>query len=397
MSTYCFNEEKYTIRQNKFLDQIDSSNAGSILVFGYGSVLGAGTKSHGAIRYLTGWDSHEACSLFVLSKDTRVLLVSSPFMVPVAKQQYSNITIIYVPPTQWLSTLNTELKTTLSVGLIGFDEMPAAIYKSLIPLVENDGCVYLDEQLSLMRLIKDEDEIALHKKGAAICDELFASLKNEYSQDTAVWKTQLALETQAKRQGADYCKTWLTIRPVADYPRYWPEEGHRIPQRGDQVLFGIALSVEGHWAHGIRMGAIGPVNDSHQRLWALVMQMMTAGSHCLQPGNAMSQCEVAINEVFSQYQKDRPAATIHRFRNGHGLGTSYEDPLITDYFPQHFKSQPSAQDNTAQLTVQPSMLLELHPNIFLPDIGAAAIGEMILVTKDGPQNLLTFPTQLFEL
>jgi len=397
MSTYCFNEEKYTARQNKFLDQIDSSKAESILVFGYGSALGAGTKSHGAIRYLTGWDSHEAFSLFVLSKDTRLLLVSSPFMVPVAKQRYSSIKIIYVPTTLWLNTLNTQLQTNVSVGLIGFDEIPAAVYKSLMPLVASDSCVCLDEQLSLMRLIKDDDEIALHKQGAAICDELFASLKNEYSKNTPIWKIQLALESQAKYQGADYCKTWLTIRPAADYPRYWPEEGHRIPQQGDQVLFGIALSVEGHWAHGIRMGSIGTVNETHQQLWQVVMQMMTAASHCLQPGNAMSQCEAAINDVFDQYQTASSAPKIHRFRNGHGLGTSYEDPLITDYFPQYFKSQPSVQDNTQQLTVQPAMLLELHPNIFLPDIGAAAIGEMILVTKNGPQNLLTFPTQLFEL
>jgi hypothetical protein len=58
------------------------------------------------------------------------------------------------------------------------------------------------------------------------------------------------LEAIARLLGADYCKTWLTIMPNADYPRYWPEEGARIPHAGDQVLFGIALTVAGNWAHG---------------------------------------------------------------------------------------------------------------------------------------------------
>lgn len=390
-------EHKFITRQEKFIERVCTLGVEYVLVFGYGSALGAGSKSHGAMRYLSDWDSHEAVSLLVLSKKDRLLLVGSPFMVPAAQQKYSKIDVASVPPAEWIDYLMSKFGENLAVGTIGFDEMPMSIYRSISPFISGPKSTGVDHQLAQMRLQKELDELAFHKKGAAICDELFSSLKEEFGQDRPVWEIQLALETRARSRGADYCKTWLTVRPCADYPRYWPEECQHVPQARDQILFGIALSVSGHWAHGIRMGAVGSAQKEHRLLWQLVMDMMGAGAECLQPGNRLSSCELTMNEVLDRYKSGKKLGQISRFRNGHGLGTSYEDPLITDHFPQHFGTRASIKSTKGELIVKPSMLFELHPNVFLTNVGGAAIGEMLLTTNDGTVNMLSFPTELFEL
>jgi|GEM_PF-2380341 len=58
-------QKRYDARRAELLAR---ASVNILIVFGYGSVLGAGTKSHGAMRYLTGWDSHEATSLLIITQ-----------------------------------------------------------------------------------------------------------------------------------------------------------------------------------------------------------------------------------------------------------------------------------------------------------------------------------------
>ncbi len=367
-----------------------------LIVFGYGSVLGAGTKSHGVMRYLTGWDSHEATSLLIITQTSTMLLVGSPFMVPSAQAKLQDIDIVDIPTANWGVYLKDHVHGSL--GSIGFDEMPMAIYRGLEANIDTRAIRTFDQNLAEMQLFKDEETIDLHKLGATICDMLFASLGDEIHQGKTSSEIQITLEATARLLGADYCKTWLTVMPCADYPRYWPEEGARIPQAGDQVLFGIALTVAGNWAHGIRMGSIGPATPAQTKLWQSAADMLQAGIESLKPDNSLRTCGDEMNRVLAEHYTHDEVSQMVRFRAGHGLGTTYEDTLITANFPQYFgNAAPSSLKVTSDLTVQPGMLLELHPGFFLPDVGGAAIGEMILMTDTGPECLITHPTDYMKL
>lgn len=359
-----------------------------ILVFGHGSALGAGSKSHGAMRYLTGWDSHEASSLLLITGQGARLMVASPFLVPVARERLTGIKVLDLRPADWPAALGL----SGPVGVIGFEEMPGDLRDSL-GLMQTFAAT---PALDAMRLIKGPEEIALHRAGAAICDALFAALPGQFDGARACWEIQLELETMARRMGADYCRTWLSARPVADYPRFWPEEGQHVPGQGDQVLFGIALTVAGHWAHGIRMGALGPGQPSHRAMWVQVCEMLAAGQGALRPGAQVAECEAAMSGVLQRHHDADTIGGMVRFRNGHGLGQSYEDPLITPCFPQYF-GMSGAPEPAPDLTVQEGMLLELHPNFFLPGQGGAAIGQMVLIGADGNDSLISHPIDFFEV
>lgn len=380
----------FETRRQELLGRVFGDEDGVLMVFGQGSALGAGTKSHGALRYLVDWDSHEASSLLILSRAHAKLLIGSPFLVPIARETLCNVDCIDQRPQDWHKTLASIPQTaTMRIASIGFAEMPVGLYQTLTQSLDHP-IVDAGPDLDLLRLHKDDHALSLHRAGAGICDALFAALKDELTREQPIWKTQLTLESKARALGADYCRTWLTIRERADYPRFWPEEGQNIPSEGDQVLFGIALTVRGHWAHGIRMGTLGQTQPAHRTLWAQVRDMLDAGLEALRPGNPVAAAEAAMNAALQAHYNVSQIDGMARFRNGHGLGMSYEDPLITDCFPQFFGT-PGTIPDPGNPIVEPGMLFELHPNFFGPEIGGAALGQMVFVGEEQNECLIRHP------
>lgn len=377
----------HTLRRAALLAEAGACGAASVLVFGFGSALGAGTRSHGALRYLSGWDGHESPSLLALSPSGSCLVVGSPFLMPLARGLPADLAVIDARPADWHRVVG-DMGLPGPVATVGFDEMPAALHARLAPLA---GGPSLDERAARLRLRKDAAEIAVHRAAAQLCDDLFARLGPELARRSSAADIQVELEAHARRGGADYCRTWLTIRPQADYCRYWPAETASFPEPGDQVLLGIALTIDGHWGHGIRMGAIGPLAPEHAALHGLVEDMMAAALGALRPGLPLAGVEAAMEQTLRASGMMDAHPGLRRFRNGHGLGHSYEEPILTDAFPQHFDTSSTVTSAASDVTIAPGMLLEIHPNLFIPGVGGAALGEMLLVTEAGIDSLLTFP------
>ncbi|MGJ8544529.1 MAG: M24 family metallopeptidase [Sulfitobacter sp.] len=398
MSSHRFAPADFAARRAALRQDLAEHDPTAVLAFGFGDALGAGSASHGALRYLTGWNGQEAQSLLVHCPRGDMLLLSSPFMLAAAQEQLPGMQITAAPTPQWAAIVAAQLAGagTGSIATIGFAEMPNIAHTPLIAALHDQTLIAADANLARQRMIKSRPERAALRAGAAICDDLFAALPGLLRGGQAAWQIQLALETRARMAGAGYCRTWLTARPAADRPRYWPQECRAIPAEGDQVLFGIALTRDGYWAHGIRMGAIGPARPDHIALWQAAHDALHAGRAALTPGAPVPAADAAMQTAITAAQNRNPWQNINRFRSGHGLGTSYEEPILSDQFPQHWGPDAFRSNAApAPVTVQPGMVFELHPNLFVPDLGGAALGEMYEITDTGAAPFLRTPLDLF--
>jgi Xaa-Pro aminopeptidase len=134
------------------------------------------------------------------------------------------------------------------------------------------------------------------------------------------------------------------------------------------------------------MGAMGPVHPDHMPLIDSVAQSLAAGLALARPGVALTDLADAMEQAFAVATQDMDLSRAQRFRFGHGLGLSYEDPILTDAFVQSFGAMtPPQRAAGAGGILAPGMVLELHPNIFLPGIGGAALGEMVIITESGAE------------
>lgn len=374
-------------RRHALLAQASGMGLQAALVFGHGSSLGTGSRAHGALRYLTQWDGHEALSLLVCTPSARTLLVGSPFLVPLARQQHAEFDVVDAPPATWGVHLAGLLGGVEGVATVGFDELPQAVWAAMQGSLATRTQQPFDGWLDAARSVLDATQQTVHREAAAVCDRLFEALGPALRRGLPAWRIQIELSQRALELGADYCRTWLTAGPQADYPRYWKEECLHIPQAGDQVLFGIMLTVDGHWGHGIRMGHLGQPSQALAQLHTRTAAALDAGLGALRCGTPLDAVEAAMQ---AQLPVGDDGGT--HFRYGHGLGHSYEEAHATAAFPQWFGVAPTVAPSAP--AVRAGMLLELHPNIFVPGLGGAAIGEMVLVHDDRAECLLAFPRDL---
>lgn len=359
-----------------------------VAVFGMGGALGAGTRSHGGLRYLTGWNGHESASLLLVDGDRVQLVSPNPFMAAMAQETHAALRPVCAPLEAWGATMRRFFGALDHVGAIGVEELPWTAARDLREWL--DGCADVTPALDALRVVKDADEIARHRRGAAICDDLFAAAWGLVAAGETAREAQRALEARALAQGAEHCRTWLTVGRVADRARYWPEETGARATFGAQALFGVALTVEGQWAHGIRMAHWGPTPLAVARLTDAVMQGLEAGLAAVRPGRKLSAVVDAAMGARAAACKAFPKAAVEFFRFGHGLGCAYEDPILTNGFPQLFRTSPQPAAD-AGVTLRPGMVLVLHPNAFAPGVGGAALGEMVLVTETGGERLFAHP------
>lgn len=363
------------------------------IVYGRGSNLGPATKSHGYMRYLCDWDGHQNDSVLIVRPgQPPVLLVTGIFSKFFSERYYWIENTQFIKP-PLLGAKIAELCAPAAasgrrIGMIGTAEMPVSLW---LPLNEGLGAVehvnlepYLDE----WRVVKDEHQMAKHKAAAEVCDLLFDTLRKEIKTPRPVFQLQAELERVARYAGSEFCMTWLTVGPQADYCRFYKEECMRVPQAGDQVLLGIYLMLDGHWGHAIRSGTMGAPTDPQQQLYDSARAMWEAMVASLKPGHDLASVHTAAEEIITTHYP-----TVHedvfRFRHGHGLGHTYEDPVVSLAFPQAYDAGAKA----ASMEARAGMLFEVHPNLFVPGIGGSAIGDMVAVTPEGNEILTNYPRE----
>ena len=362
----------------------------ALVVFGQGSALGTATRSHGNLRYLLDWDGDAAVSALVLPVHGSPALVVANIFAHMRAQEIKLLAEARFGRGASFATAVNELlpRDAKRVGLAGRDEIPIGIWEPLAAAGAT-AWVSCEAELSRRRAVKDALQIAYHRQAASICDRVFEAFGPALHTGLSVADIQVELEKIGRQLGCEYCKTWLTVRPIADRCRYLATENLNVPQVGDQALLGIMLIFHGHWGHAIRTGSIGAPTAAAQRTFKLVEDMHAAMLDRLRPGadlRAVGQAGIISDKQLGQY---------FQFRGGHALGYSYEDPIGSAEFPQPY--DPTAKVPAEPSFVEPGMLFEIHPNLFVEDYAGASIGDMALVTDQGPELLTKHPRHLLAL
>ena len=352
----------------------------TLVVFGRGHALGTATRSHGNLRFLADWDGDNADSALIIpARGTPSLVVENVFAAMRAREsgRFAD-TLLGQGETFARHVRDLIGDADGTIALAGRHEIPLPAWECLAAAGAGSW-LSAEPELARRRSVKDMTAIAYHRMAARICDTLFERVGALLRSGRPVYAVQAELEALARGMGCEFCRTWLTVSPIPDRCRYLVSENDRIPAEGDQFLLGIMLLLHGHWGHAIRTGALGAPTPAAERAFIEVQAMHEAMLERLQPGRDLRDVGAA-----GRASTDRD---VFQFRSGHALGYSYEDPIGTAEFPQPYDPGPEVPGRT----IEPGMLFELHPNLFIRGGGAAALGDMVIVTEHGPELLTTFP------
>lgn len=383
-------------RRRRVEEYLAADGFDALVLYAQGSSVGSSSKSHGYMSFLTDWDGYNSSGALVLVPGRApVLVVTNIFLKCMTERVWWLDDVRFAtPPTMAAAVaeaLAERCETCRNIAYIGRAETPVTFWEALRTATGAAEYVDYEARVDPLRVIKDPVQYTVHYRGAEICDAMFQELHREIGRHKPVCQLQNAMIKLAHDQGAEHALVWLTVGPAAEYCHFRREETQRVPQVGDQVLVGIYLLYHGHWAHALRMGTYGPPSPAQARAFDIVLEMENAGLAALKPGGNLYDVHRAFERVYRGHFSGADDADVFRFRAAHGLGHSYEDPIVSAPFPQPYVPHTAAPD--AFLEVRPGMLFEFHPNFFQKGVAGGAIGDMVYVGEYGNEIMTSYPRQ----
>lgn len=370
-----------------------------LIVYARGSVAAFGSKSHGYMRHLCGWDTGHTAGVLTLGPDAApTRFTSDVFLKKMAEETGSSEDVRFAPipamPAAVLKAVADVAAKTRErpprIAYIGRSETPSPFMDELRAGLPDGASIHdFESALDMDVAIKDEGRIALHRAAAVICDDAFAELDRLATTRIPAYRLQSAMEKTTRDAGAEHSLIWLSVAPAVGYCRFLHEAGQNAPQPGDQILCGIYVLHKGCWGHAVRMGVLGEPTKTMLDAYDVVRTIEDAAFDVLRPGNNLYDVNRLMEERFFRFFPEDTRRDVFRFRMAHGLGRFSEDPLTTNPFQHAYLTDDTVQEGS--LEIKPGMLFELHPNFFRRNVVGAALGDMVLITPDGPEYMTRFP------
>lgn len=332
-----------------------------------------------SLRYLCGLP---ADGLLFLFAGGRSMLVA--WDVPLARSLATAEELI--PFERYARSLFTSIRSVLGESGAKRAELSAALPYPLVQKLKGSLSAVtiecrqggIDENLNVMRMIKDSDEIESLRKACRITNELIGALPDLLAEKPGVSELELALflEAEARRRGAE----GMGFETVAASPRR-SFAIHCFPNFTAEAIIGAGLSIidfgvcfEGYTSDVTLTLARPSLAARQKAMLDAVQEAYDLARSLCKPGVE----PVFVGERVQQYFEDRGFHMPHSL--GHGIGLdAHEAPL--------FRRTGSGEDTENPALFQPGMVFTLEPGLYDPEHGGVRLENDFLCTGQGTETL----------
>jgi Xaa-Pro aminopeptidase len=272
--------------------------------------------------------------------------------------------------------LLTSLAEQLAGRRIAFEEehLSYAGYRALTEAgVETVPTRRLVESL---RAVKDEDEIAIMRRGGALSDDVFGALSKERftgrTERELAWWVERGFR-EAGAEGVSFM-TVVAAGETATSPHAVP--GDRTIEEGVLVTVDAGCVLDGYCTDCTRTFAVGQISDRLREIYALCLEAQLAGLGAVRPGAHGKDVDAVARRVIDE------AGLGEAFGHGlgHGVGIQIQEAPVL---------RPESTDVLAAGNV-----VTVEPGIYVPGAGGVRIEDLVLVTSGGAERLTRFAKEL---
>jgi Xaa-Pro aminopeptidase len=223
--------------------------------------------------------------------------------------------------------------------------------------------------ISSLRMVKDDDELSLMQKAAAMGCQLFEEMLPRIEAGRAEVTLAAELEYEARRRGAEGM-SFETI--IASGSRSALPHGRatqaRLPRKGFVTLdFGVILN--GYCSDMTRTVHVGAATREERSAYDAVLEAQETAVHAVRPGVTCGEVDEAARSVL----KKAGLGKYFTHSTGHGVGLEiHEQPRL------------AAGQETR---LDAGMVITIEPGVYLPREFGIRIEDMVAVTKTGSRIL----------
>lgn len=255
-------------------------------------------------------------------------------------------------------------------GTIGVDKnWPAKFLLALMDLCP--GCKFVNSSyiVDTLRSSKDEEEKDLMRKASALNDEAMKRLKDTINADLTEKQLASKLSGIYEDLGADgfSFSPIIGFGPTGADPHGTP--GDRKVKAGDAIILDIGCVKDNYCSDMTRTVFYKEAPEKAKEVFEIVLEANKRAIALVKPGVRFCDIDAAARD----YITEKGYGKYFTHRTGHSIGLECHD--MGDV----------SSVNTD--CVQEGMIFSVEPGIYLPGEFGVRIEDLVLVTKDGHENL----------
>jgi Xaa-Pro aminopeptidase len=233
------------------------------------------------------------------------------------------------------------------------------------------------QSVTLLRAVKDEAEVALLRRAAAVTDEALQSVVARGLVGRAEREVAWDLQAEYHRLGAEG-EAFAAIVAAGEHgAQAHALPGERVIRAGDLVVIDTGARVDGYCSDITRTFAAGEPSRELRRIYEVVLAAQLAGLAAVRAGaHGRTDVDAAARTVIEE------AGFGERFGHGtgHGVGLQvHEAPTL---------------GRTRGDRLEAGMVCTVEPGIYVGGLGGVRIEDTVLVTPGGCERLTMSPKEL---
>lgn len=334
------------------------------------------------ICYLSGFVGRD--SYFYLSAGKQVILTDSRYMLQ-AEEEGKGCQVRTIGNDRGYGVLLKELLEEDKVKQLGFEDgvMTWQMVKKLQDETEKGeekvSWTPLGNALSLLRSVKEEEELKRLARAEQIGDEAFSYILTQIKPGVTELEIAAKLEYFMKSHGAEE-KSFDTI-VASGYHSAMP---HAVPtekvlEKGDFITLDFGCKYQGYCSDMTRTVVLGKASEKQKKVYQTVLEAQKTALGSLRAGITGAEGDSLAREVIER------AGYGEYF--GHGLGHSVGLEI-------HESPRLSQKEETV---LKPGMIETVEPGIYIPGFGGVRIEDMVVIEENGIRNFTSSPKELIEL
>lgn len=323
------------------------------------------------IRYLSGFTGSDGA---LLVDEGSVLLLVDGRYITQAKQEASIKEVLeYKDKIKAIAQAIKEKRQKK----IGFESAAVSVflYNQMMRELSSEKLIPLDEELKLLRVRKDDLEIALIKKAASIGSAAIKFLIPEIKPGRTEKDLAISLEFIGRRLGADQVAFEAIVASGENSALPHARPTDRQIRPGDIIVIDFGVKYKGYCSDETCTFALGELTEEQKNAYQKVKNAQAQAIDALRAGVLAADIDRLVrNALGPHYEKFFSHGT------GHGLGLDiHEQPRLA------FESQD---------VLDTKMVVTIEPGIYLPGQWGIRIEDTILIEENSCEKLTKMDKEL---
>ena len=232
---------------------------------------------------------------------------------------------------------------------------------------------------SSLRLRKTEGEINYIRKAAALADKGFQHILNYIRPGISEKEIALELEFFLRKNGSEGLAFPIIAASGKNGALPHAEPSNKKLEKGEFITLDFGCKISGYCSDMTRTVALGEPDSQMKEIYEVTLEAQRQALKIIKPGLTGME----VDKQAREYISSKGYGKYFGHGLGHGVGLNvHEAPRLS---------------TSGENILEPGMVVTVEPGIYLPGKGGVRIEDLVVVTENGYDNLVSSKKDLIIL